>query len=75
MVGMGSGLSFLPGLFVRSVLDQDMAVTARQIKGRPIYRTIGLVWRKSSPLTAQYATLGTYVRETIEREHADFPRL
>ena len=75
MVGMGSGLSFLPGLFVRSVLDQALTVTARQIKGRPIHRTIGLVWRKSSPLTEQYQTLGDYVRDTIEREHPDFPRL
>lgn len=75
MVGMGSGLSFLPGLFVHSVLDQDTTVTARQIKGRPIYRTIGLVWRKSSPLKGQYETLAAYVRETIEGEYPEFTRL
>ncbi len=75
MVGMGGGLSFLPGLFVRSVLDQDTTVTAREIKGRPISRTIGIAWRKSSSLTAQYETLADYVRETIKREHPDFPRV
>lgn len=50
MVGMGSGLSFLPGLYVRSVLGQDDSVKARQIKGAAIFRTIGLVWRRTSAL-------------------------
>ena len=75
MVGMGSGLSFLPGLFVHSVLDQDTTVTARQIKGRAIVRTVGLVWRKSSPLQDQYETLAGYVRDTIQREYPEFTRI
>ena len=75
MVGMGSGLSFLPGLFVRSVIDQDETVTTRPIKGPPIFRTIGVAWRKSSQLVDQYEAFADYVHKTIEREFPDFVRL
>jgi LysR family hydrogen peroxide-inducible transcriptional activator len=43
MVGMGMGLSFLPGLYVNSSLRQDPAVKVVTIAGPPIYRTIGMV--------------------------------
>lgn len=75
MVGMGTNLSFLPGLYVRSVLGRDKSVKAREIKACPNFRTIGLVWRQASALGDRYQTLADYVRDTIEREFPDFPRL
>jgi hypothetical protein len=53
----------------------DQSVQARQIKGRAISRTIGLVWRQTSGLDAQYRKLADYVGETIARDFPDFARL
>lgn len=73
MVGMGTDLSFLPGLYVRSMLSQDKNVIAREIKGHTNYRTIGLIWRRTSVLGKQYQTLASHVREMVELEFPDFP--
>jgi LysR family hydrogen peroxide-inducible transcriptional activator len=75
MVGMGMGLSFLPGLYVKSVLSMDQNVQARQIKGRAISRTIGLVWRQTSSRDAQYHKLADYVGETVARDFPEFARV
>jgi len=75
MVGMGTGLSFLPGLYVHSVLSTDESVKAKPIRGRSITRTIGLVWRRTSSLQDQYEKLADYIRETIVREFPHFTRL
>ena len=75
MVAMGTGLSFLPGLYVHSVLKRDEAVKALQIRARAIHRTIGLVWRRTSALSSQYRKLADNVREAVERDFPDFPRL
>ena len=40
MVGMGMGLSFLPGLYVRSSLGQDPAIAVAELGGPKIFRTI-----------------------------------
>jgi LysR family hydrogen peroxide-inducible transcriptional activator len=75
MVAMGAGLTFLPGLYVRTMLEQDSSVKALRIRGRAIARTIGVVWRRNSALGEQYGKLARYVAETVEREFPDFPRL
>ena len=75
MVGMGMGLSFLPGLYVRSMLSMDESVRAKQIKGRTISRTIGVVWRRTSGLSDQYRILADYVAETVAQDFPDFVRL
>ena len=72
MVGMGMGLSFLPGLYVRSSLGRDSSVTVLELEDRPLYRTIGLVWRKSSYRTSEFEALAVYLRRTIKRDFADF---
>jgi len=72
MVGMGMGLSFLPGLYVRSSLGQDPSVTVLELKDRSLYRTIGLVWRKTSSRTPEFEALAIYLRRTIERDFAGF---
>lgn len=75
MVAMGVGLSLLPGLYVRSTVDQDRSVKALKIRDRALFRTIGVVWRRSSTLGAQYERLAGYVAETVARDFPDFPRL
>lgn len=71
MVGMGLGLTFLPELYTRRELATDTAVGIVELKGRALYRTIGLVWRSSSALAAAFKTLGADIRATLRRELPD----
>lgn len=72
MVGMGMGLSFLPGLYVRSSLGKDPSVRVSELEDRSLHRTIGLVWRKTSYRSSEFKTLAVYLRRTIQRDFADF---
>ncbi len=72
MVGMGMGLSFLPGLYVRSSLGQNLAIKVTELKGAPIYRTVGMVWRKSSTRGEEFRTLADHFRNTIRCEFPEF---
>ena len=72
MVSMGMGLSFLPGLYVRSSLGQDASVTVLELTDRSLYRTIGLVWRKKSHRSSEFEALAEHLRRTIERDFTGF---
>jgi LysR family hydrogen peroxide-inducible transcriptional activator len=72
MVGMNMGLSFLPGLYVRSILGQVGSVKTVELSGPPISRTIGLIWRKSSARTEEFLSLTEEFRNAIRREFPDF---
>jgi len=72
MIGMGMGLSFLPGLYVKSSLGQDLAINVIALSGAPIYRTIGLVWRKSSARVVEFRMLADHFRNTVRREFPAF---
>lgn len=72
MVGMGMGLSFLPGLYVRSNLHQNPAITIVELRGASVFRTIVLVWRKSSARGAEFHILANHFRDTIRREFPEF---
>ncbi len=66
MIVMGLGITFMPGLYVRSELLRDPNVKTFELQDRPVYRTIGMVWRKSSPRQESYASLANFFRTTIE---------
>ena len=72
MVGMGMGLSFLPGLYVHAMLARDSSVRTVELKGRSLYRTIGLLWRTTSARKPEFEQLAQHIRETVKR---NFPRL
>jgi len=72
MVGMGMGLSFLPGLYVHSAMGKDGTVIRVELKGRALYRTIGLIWRDTSARKAEFEQLGHHVRETVRRSFPQF---
>lgn len=72
MVGMGMGLSFLPGLYVNTSLRQDPSITIVQVSGAPIYRTIGLIWRRTSVRAEQFRALAGHFRTAVRREFPDF---
>ncbi|MGI9524676.1 MAG: LysR substrate-binding domain-containing protein [Hyphomicrobiaceae bacterium] len=75
MVGMGMGLSFLPGLYVHSNLSKDSAVRTVELKGRALYRTIGLMWRQTSARKDEFVRLAEHIRETVKRSFPKFQLL
>jgi LysR family hydrogen peroxide-inducible transcriptional activator len=68
MVAMGTGISFLPGLFVAAALQQPGGVVSLELKGRALYRTIGMAWRRTSARVEDYHALIGFIRRTIERD-------
>jgi LysR family hydrogen peroxide-inducible transcriptional activator len=57
MAGMGMGLALLPALYVRSEIRENDDVVVRAIRGRPLHRDLGMVWRKSAGRAAAYKAL------------------
>jgi len=66
MAGMGVGLAMLPSLYVRSEVRDGDDVIVRRIKGRPMYRDVGLVWRRKAGRALAFQRLGEIISE-IER--------
>lgn len=71
MVGMGLGLTFLPELYVRRELPGDTAVRLVELKGRALFRTIGLVWRRSSALGDSIRELAGEIKATLKTHLPD----
>lgn len=72
MVGMGMGLSFLPGLYVQSTLARDSSVKSIELKGRALYRTVGLLWRDTSARKPEFEQLAHHIRETVKKSFSTF---
>ena len=60
MVGAGIGVTLIPEMAV-AVETRAAPVSVARFPGTPPSRTIGLVWRRSSPLSAQLAEVGTLI--------------
>ena len=65
MVVMGLGVTFLPGLYVQREIDGDPSLRTIAIEGRAIYRTVGMVWRKSSAFQEDYERLADFFRQSV----------
>jgi len=65
MVLMGLGVTFLPGLYVQREIANDPDLRTLTIEGRAIYRTVGLVWRKTSARQADYVRLAEFFRGSV----------
>ncbi len=65
MIGMGMGIAFLPALYIRSETPKDANVVARQLRTRPPSRVIGLVWRRQSARSAEFAVLADLFQRTL----------
>lgn len=66
MVVMGLGITFMPGLYVRSELARDENVTTLEIRDRNLYRTIGMAWRTTSARRETFLKLADFFKGTIE---------
>ena len=68
MVAMGLGTAFLPALYVKTNLSRDKSVRTLEVSGRPLTRTVGVAWRKSTfNGKGRYAELADFMKLTAER--------
>ena len=72
MVAMGLGVTFLPGLYVKSVVARDKSICIVELEGRTIYRTVGLVWRQTSARHESYRALAQLLRVQIQKHFPEF---
>lgn len=75
MIAMGMGVSFLPGLYVEAALGRQSGVVALELRGRQLYRTVGMAWRRTSARESEYQVLLGFVRDTVAREFTSFTLL
>ncbi|MEM8814151.1 MAG: hydrogen peroxide-inducible genes activator [Pseudomonadota bacterium] len=68
MVGMGMGVTFLPALYVRSEIPSKGEVVVKQLDGRSINRSIGLVWRKSAGRAAAYKQIADVICDVAAKK-------
>lgn len=66
MVVMGLGVTFMPGLYLRSELLRDPNVKTFELHDRPLFRTIGMVWQKTSPWQENYSELAELFRTAVQ---------
>ena len=72
MVAMGLGVTFLPGLYVKTMLARDQAINIVELEGRSIYRTVGLIWRRTSARQESYQSLAKLLRLQIQEHFPEF---
>jgi len=62
MVGAGIGVTLIPQMAVETEMRSSSVCIAHLAEPRPT-RTIGMVWRKTNPLSTQFARIADIVRE------------
>ncbi|MGH6760806.1 MAG: hydrogen peroxide-inducible genes activator [Phyllobacterium sp.] len=62
MVGAGIGVTLIPEMAV-DIETRSSSVCVSRLAGPRPTRTIGMVWRKTNPLSAQFARIAAIVRE------------
>ncbi len=67
MVSTGLGVTFLPGLYVKTNLSKDKNLRCLALSGRPLQRTVGLMWRGSGAHINRYAELAQFLSVTAHR--------
>jgi LysR family transcriptional regulator, hydrogen peroxide-inducible genes activator len=72
MVAMNLGVTFLPGLYVESVVRTDPSVRVVELQGKKISRTVGLVWRKTSTIDSQFRALAKLLRDEVSLHFSEY---
>lgn len=76
MVGAGIGVTLIPEMAV-SVETRSASVSVVRLNGVQPSRSIGMVWRRSSPMAKQLMQIAEVVRQsaaTLRDQHAPIPR-
>ena len=71
MVGAGIGVTFIPEMAV-PIETRSAAVSLGQLPHPRPGRTIGMVWRKSNPLTEQFSRIAEIVRDMGKGDTAEY---
>jgi len=71
MVATGLGVSFFPGLYVKTVLSRDKGLRTLQMSGKALQRSIGIAWRKTSARGGQYMELAEMIKARVRKEFRD----
>lgn len=71
MVAMGMGVTFLPGLYVRTMLSRDKSIVVRPLDGGKAWRDVGMAWRKTSARAASFRQIATVIKDTVKGEFAE----
>lgn len=69
MVGSGIGVTLIPEMAV-SVETRSAPVSVARFKGSRPTRTVGMIWRKTSPQTDQLMQIAEVVRQAAEKLRA-----
>lgn len=67
MVSAEFGLTLLPQMAVEKEIAGNKTLTTRPFKNPQPARTIGLIWRKTTPRLADFHALGSLVKTTHEK--------
>ena len=67
MVDNGLGLTFVPGMAIEAGILEGTAVDARPLKSDHGFRSVALIWRRSSPREEEFQLLAETLRQ-IARE-------
>ncbi|MCA8882101.1 MAG: hydrogen peroxide-inducible genes activator [Rhodobacteraceae bacterium] len=70
MVGAGIGVTFIPEMAI-AVEVRSAPVSVVRFPAPEPARTVGMVWRKTSPLTRQLLDIANVVQQSAERLHAE----
>jgi LysR family hydrogen peroxide-inducible transcriptional activator len=68
MIAANLGASFLPGLYVHSLLPRNRSFKIVEIEGWQLSRSIGMLWRKSSAQSSNYEQLAEFVRGSVQQQ-------
>ncbi|HSF91236.1 MAG TPA: LysR substrate-binding domain-containing protein [Paracoccaceae bacterium] len=69
LVGAGIGVTLIPEMAV-AVETRSAAVSIARFPKNPPTRTVGMIWRKTSPLAKQLTQVAEVVRQTAEQLRA-----
>ena len=72
MVGAGIGVTFIPEMAV-AVETRSASVSIARFKNPQPSRTVGMIWRKTSPLTKQLMEISEAVRQSADQMMAPEP--
>lgn len=75
MVAMNMGTTFVPALYVKSEVHTDGDVVALPLKGRRVFRSIGLFWRKGTGRAPAFEKLDQFFRDTVKTDFQELMAL
>jgi LysR family hydrogen peroxide-inducible transcriptional activator len=65
MVALGMGLSVFPGHYAASEIASDRSVVLRPLKGEPLIRSLGFIWRQAAVRRPDFMRLAELAREEL----------